>query len=122
MPDLLNAILVVVMILNLFALGSGGILTAINVAAAQGVLLALVPLLLHDRLSLPVLLAAFVAIALKGVGIPVIMRRSLRAVRIKREVEPRIGLMASVLLGLRRPARPSSYRRALRPWAPPQAA
>jgi hydrogenase-4 component E len=99
MPDLLNAILVLVMILNLFALGSGSILSVIRIAAAQGVLLAALPLLLHDRLSLPVILTALVAAALKGAVIPAIMKRSLRSVKIKREVEPRIGPMASVLIG-----------------------
>jgi hydrogenase-4 component E len=99
MTDLLNAILVIVMILNLFALGTGAILTAINIAALEGVLLALVPLLLHESLSFPIVLAALVAVALKGLAIPAIMRSSLRSVRIKREVEPRIGLMPSVLLG-----------------------
>jgi len=99
MADLLNAILVIVMILNFFALGSSSILSVIRIAAAQGVLLAAMPLLIRGDLSLPVLLLAFVAAALKGFAIPAVMRHSLRSVRIKREVEPRIGLMASVLIG-----------------------
>jgi hydrogenase-4 component E len=99
MPDLLNAILVIVMILNLFALGSSSILSVIRIAAAQGVFLAAMPLLIRGDLSLPILLSAFVAAALKGFAIPAVMKRSLRSVRIKREVEPRIGLMASVLIG-----------------------
>jgi hydrogenase-4 component E len=99
MPELLNAILVLVMILNLFALGSGSILSVIRIAAAQGVLLAALPLLLHESLSLPVILSALVAAALKGAVIPAVMKRSLRSARIKREVEPRIGPMASVLIG-----------------------
>lgn len=99
MADLLNAILVIVMILNLFALGSSSILSVIRIAAAQGVLLAAMPLLIRGDLSLPVLLLAFVAAALKGFAIPAVMRHSLRSVRIKREVEPRIDLMASVLIG-----------------------
>jgi hydrogenase-4 component E len=99
MSELLNALLVLVMILNLFALGTGSILSVIRIAAAQGVLLAALPLLLHDSLSLPLIASALVAAALKGAAIPAVMRRSLRSVKIKREVEPRIGLMASVLMG-----------------------
>jgi hydrogenase-4 component E len=99
MSELLNALLVLVMILNLFALGSGSILSVIRIAAAQGVLLAALPLLLHESLSLPLIVSALVAAALKGVVIPAVMRRSLRSVKIKREVEPRIGLMVSVLMG-----------------------
>lgn len=97
--EMLNALLVIVLVLNLFALGTSRILSVIHIVATQGALLGVIPLLLHCRLSLPVVLAATAAIILKGMVIPAIMLRSLRAAQIKREVEPMIGLLPSVLLG-----------------------
>ena len=99
MIDALNAILVIVLVMNLFALGTSRILAVIRIVAAQGALLGLLPLLLHVRLTLPVVVAAAAAIALKGVAIPSIMIRALRDAQIKREVEPLIGLLPSIILG-----------------------
>jgi hydrogenase-4 component E len=99
MVDLLNALLVIVLVLNLFALGNSRILSVIHIVAAQGALLGIVPLLLHERLTAPALLAAAAAIVLKGIAIPAIMIRSLRAAQIKREVEPFIGLLPSIIIG-----------------------
>jgi len=99
MTDLLNAILVVVMILNLFALGTSRINSVIRLAAAQGALLAVVPLILHDRLPVPAVLAAGAAVGLKGIAIPAIMMRSLRSAQIKREVQPLVGFLPSIILG-----------------------
>jgi hydrogenase-4 component E len=97
--EMLNALLVIVLVLNLFALGTSRILSVIHIVATQGALLGVIPLLLHEHLSLPVILAAAAAILLKGIVIPSIMIRSLRAAQIKREVEPLIGLLPSVILG-----------------------
>lgn len=97
--EVLNAILVVVMILNLFALGNSRIQTVVRIVGTQGALLGLVPLLLHTDLTLPVVLASSGAILLKGVVIPTMMTRSLRAAQIKREAEPLIGLVPSIVLG-----------------------
>jgi hydrogenase-4 component E len=99
MTDLLNAILVVVMILNLFALGTSRINAVIRIAAAQGVLLAAIPLILNERITGASILAAVSAAALKGIVIPAIMMRSLRSAQIKREVRPMIGLLPSIILG-----------------------
>lgn len=99
MTDLLNAILVVVMILNLFALGTSRINAVIRIAAAQGVLLAAIPLILNDGITGAAILAAVSAAVLKGVVIPAIMMRSLRSAQIKREVQPMIGLLPSIILG-----------------------
>jgi hydrogenase-4 component E len=99
MIDALNAILVIVLVMNLFALGTSRILAVIRIVAAQGALLGLLPLLLHARLTLPVVVAAVAAVALKGIAIPSIMIRALRDAQIKREVEPLIGLLPSIILG-----------------------
>lgn len=99
MTDLLNAILVIVLVLNLFALGTSRILAVIRIVAAQGALLGVIPLLAHEHPTLPAVLAAATAIALKGVAFPAIMVRALRDAQIRREVEPLIGLLPSIVLG-----------------------
>lgn len=97
--DILNAILVLVLVMNLFALGTSRILAVIRLVGAQGALLGLIPLLVHEHLTIPSFLAAGAAVVLKGIVIPAIMMRALRDAQIKREVEPLIGFMPSILLG-----------------------
>ncbi len=97
--DLLNAILVVVLVMNLFALGTSRILAVIRIVAVQGALLGVLPLLMHESLTLPAAVAAVAAVGLKGIAIPYIMIRALRDAQIKREVEPLIGLLPSIILG-----------------------
>lgn len=99
MANLPNSLLVIVLMLNLFALGTSRIVSVIRTVAVQGALLGLLPLLLHAHASLPVVLTVIVTITLKGVLIPAIMVRALRDANIKREVEPLIGLQPSVILG-----------------------
>jgi hydrogenase-4 component E len=99
MIDLINALLVMVLVLNLFALGSSRIQSVIRIVAAQGALLGLITLLMHERLTVPIVLSAVAAVLIKGIIIPAIMVRSLRAADIKREVEPFIGFLPSIILG-----------------------
>jgi len=99
MTNLLNILLVVVLMLNLFALGTSRIISVVRAVSIQGSLLGLFPLLLHEHLSWAVILTIIPAIFLKGAVIPWMMIRALRDVKIKREVEPLIGLQPTVILG-----------------------
>jgi hydrogenase-4 component E len=99
MIDLINALLVVILVLNLFALGNSRIQSVIHIVAVQGALLGLITVLMHERPSLPILLSAVAAVLIKAIVIPAIMVRSLRAAQIKREVEPFIGFLPSIVLG-----------------------
>lgn len=99
MNNLLNSLLVMVLMLNLFALGTSRIVTVIRIVAAQGALLGLLPLLLHQPFTLVMALTVIPTLALKGIAIPGMMIHALRDVKIKREVEPLIGLQSSVILG-----------------------
>lgn len=99
MIHLVDAILVLVMALNLFALATSRLSTVIRTVAIQGVLLGLLPLFLHGHLSILVVLVAGGAILIKGLVIPSILMRAMRDVKIKHEVHPRVGLPASMVLG-----------------------
>jgi hydrogenase-4 component E len=99
MNEIINALFMLVLILNLFALGNGRILTTIKIVAAQGVILGALPLLMHSEPGVPQIAASVATIALKGFIIPSMMAKALRDVQIKREVEPLIGLLPSTVLG-----------------------
>ncbi|MDA3955263.1 hypothetical protein [Oceanispirochaeta sp.] len=99
MNELLNAIFVIILTLNLFALGNGRLLSVIRIVAFQGILLGILPLLIHSHLTFSVILSSLAAITLKGLVIPGIMKKALRDVQIKREVEPLVGLLPSTIIG-----------------------
>jgi len=99
MPHMANAILMIVLIMNLLALGSSRILAVIRTVGAQGAILGLLPLLIHGRFTMAVVLATLVAVILKGIIIPNMMAKALRDTNSRREVEPLIGLMPSVVFG-----------------------
>jgi hydrogenase-4 component E len=99
MQELCYALYVAILALNLFALGNSRLHSVIRIVAMQGVLLGILPLLMEPRLDFPVILSSVAAITLKGFVIPAIMFKALRDVKIKREVEPLIGLLPSAILG-----------------------
>ncbi|HNX27415.1 MAG TPA: hydrogenase [Phycisphaerae bacterium] len=99
MTNILNTVLVILLVMNMLALGTSRLLTVIRIVAMQGVLLGVIPLLVHKHLTIPVMLMAITAIILKAIIIPAVMIRALRSAQIKREVEPLIGLVPSIVLG-----------------------
>ena len=99
MTSLLNSLLVLVLMLNLFALGSSRMRAVIRTVALQGTLLALMPLLVHEHVDLAALALSLVTVLLKGIVIPTMLLRALQEAQIKREVEPLIGLLPSMILG-----------------------
>mgnify|MGYP000927265173 CR=1 FL=1 len=99
MTNLLNAVLVLLLVMNLAALGTSRILAVTHIVAAQGVLLGLIPLLVHEHLSIAVALTVIAAVFIKAAVIPAIIIRALRDAQIKREVQPLIGLLPSLILG-----------------------
>jgi len=99
MINLLNTIIIMILVLNLFALGMKRIISVIRVIALQGILLGMLPLIMHEHIVISQIISAAAAIGLKGMIIPFIMRRALRDAKIKHEVEPLVGLVPSIILG-----------------------
>jgi hydrogenase-4 component E len=95
----LNLLVGLAMGLNLVALASSRLPSIIRAAALQGMVLGVLPLLLHHQAGWLVWLVALGTIAIKGFVIPGLLRRALRAARIDREVEPLLGFVPSLLLG-----------------------
>lgn len=99
MENLLNSIIILILILNLFALGMKRLVSVIRIIAFQGILLGIVPLILHSHITIPQIISSAAAILLKGIVIPMIMFKALRDVKIKHEVEPLIGFVPSIIIG-----------------------
>lgn len=99
MDSLLSSLVAALLLVNLVALGSSRIGTVVRAVAAQGVILGFLALAAHGGVSNRVLGLAAASVLLKGWLIPVILFRALRQVAIKREVEPSLGLLPSLLLG-----------------------
>lgn len=99
MESLLDSILMLVFIQDLYVLGTGRLEAVIRTAAFQGVLLAATPVLAQGEIHSTGVLIGLGTLALKGVVIPAMLLHSIREVEIRREVEPLIGLGTSMLLG-----------------------
>lgn len=99
MESLLSSLVVGLLLVNLVALGASRIATVVRAVALQGILLGLMALVAHERPNLASFVLAAASIAIKGWLIPTILFRALRQVAIKREAEPAIGLLPSLLLG-----------------------
>jgi hydrogenase-4 component E len=101
MRALLDTLMVLLTFTNLRLLGLSRLNASIRTVAAQGVLLGLVALAAHaGHWNAQILLIAAVGIVIKGIAFPVLLFRALRAAKIRREVEPFIGYIPSVLAGM----------------------
>jgi hydrogenase-4 component E len=99
MHTLVGPLLVFVLLLNLFLLGTSRLTAVINASAAQGVILGALTLCVHEGFSVWVVLITIVTIMVKGVLIPGMLLRAIRDAAIRREVEPFIGFLPCLLLG-----------------------
>lgn len=98
MSPWLNLLVGLALGLNLLALASGRVPSLIRSAAAQGMVLGVLPLLLGHE-GWQTLAFASCTVAVKGFLIPSLLGRALRASHIDREVEPLVGYVPSLLLG-----------------------
>jgi len=99
MSESLNLLIGLAMALNLLALGSGRLPNLIAAMSLQGMALGLMPLLMEEHFDWRVALVAVATVAGKGLVIPTLLRRAMRAAHIDREIQPLIGFVPSLLLG-----------------------
>lgn len=98
MESFANFLLLLVILLNFFLLGSSRLTACIRAVAVQGAMLSLLPLIIHP-LSAHSLLLGGGALLLKGFLIPWLLFRAIRQVQIRREMEPLIGYVSTLILG-----------------------
>lgn len=98
MNSFADQLLVLVMLINLVMLGSSRLIFSIRAVAAQGVILGILPGLIHPfswhlaGITLGIILA-------KGVLIPYLIGDAVHKAQIRREVEPFIGYIPTLVLG-----------------------
>lgn len=93
-----NIVLLLILLINFYALGTARLVAGIRAVALQGALLALLPPLAHG-LHGHTLFLTLVSLSLKGLLIPWLLQRAIREVRIRREIEPLIGYVPTLILG-----------------------
>jgi hydrogenase-4 component E len=99
MHALAGPLLVVVLLLNFFLLGSSRLQAVINASAMQGVLLGILTLCVHEGFGVWMVIITVVTLLVKGALIPGMLLRALRDAAIRREVEPFIGFLPCLLFG-----------------------
>jgi hydrogenase-4 component E len=96
-----ESLLVLLVLTNLWLLGGSRLANAIAAVAAQGILLAVLPLLLGlEAPTWRLALQAGLNICLKGIVFPLLLLRAVRSVGARREVEPFVGYSLSLLIGV----------------------
>ena len=99
MSSAVGPLLVFVLLLNLFILGTSRLRAAIRATAIQGVVLGVLAVVLHPHPTWRDLVVAGAAIALKAIVIPTMLLRAMRNAAIRHDIEPYVGFVASMVLG-----------------------
>jgi hydrogenase-4 component E len=95
---IVEPLLMIVLVLNFFLLGTSRLRAAINGSAMQGVVLALLTVAVHGGFDWRPLLVAVGAVVIKSLFIPAMLHRALREAAIRREIEPFVSYVTSLLL------------------------
>lgn len=95
---LADQLLVLVMLINLVMLGTSRLIFCIRAVAVQGVILGILPGLIHP-FSVHLAGITVVIILTKGILIPYLISDAVHKAQIRREVEPFIGYVPTLLLG-----------------------
>jgi hydrogenase-4 component E len=100
MDRLGEVVLLLVLMTNFAVLVTDRLSTCIRIMAVQGVLLAVLPLASGAPFGFHIGLLTFGTIAIKAIVLPRILLWAIREAAVRRELEPAIGPVGSVLLGL----------------------
>jgi len=100
MESLGQLVLFLVVFTDFAVLGSSRLSACIRAVALQGLLLGLLPPILYGSSSVHAWTLAAGTIVVKAIALPAFLRWAIREASVRREVEPLIGYMASLLLGV----------------------
>jgi len=98
MNTMADQLLVLCLLLNFAVLGTSRLAFSVRAVALQGVLLGVLPALVHPFSWHLVLIVVSIILA-KGALIPILIMRAIRKAEIQREFEPFIGYIPSLVLG-----------------------
>jgi hydrogenase-4 component E len=99
LDQLREGLVLAILLLNFFVLGTSRLSSGIRSTALQGAALAMLPVALHPAWSPHVILIAVGTFTIKSLLIPSLLLRAIREAAIRREVEPHVGFVGSLLLG-----------------------
>lgn len=99
MDTWIQLIIVVVVLLGFWVLGSSHLLTCIRCMAWQGAILSALPLLLPEGRGAHAAALAAATLVLKAWVMPRLLWRAIRTASVRHEVEPLLGYAPSVILG-----------------------
>ncbi|HLA91593.1 MAG TPA: hypothetical protein VJL28_14285 [Gemmatimonadaceae bacterium] len=99
MRALAELFLLLVVLTDFAVLGTSRLSACIRAIALQGLLLGSLPLLVEGAWSVHAAVLGLGTIAVKAVLLPAFLRWAIREASVRREVEPLVGYMASLLLG-----------------------
>ena len=100
MERLADLLLLLVLLFGFLILGTTRLTTCIRAVAVQGGLLGLLPLVLHPQWSVHTLGLSVGTILVKAIVLPWFLIWAIREAAVRREVEPRVGYVASLVLGI----------------------
>jgi len=92
-------VLILVVLASFVVIGTARLSTCVRAIALQGILLGLAPLVLFPGWSGHRVALAVGTVAIKGIIVPRFLIWAIREAAVRREVEPRIGYVPSLLLG-----------------------
>jgi hydrogenase-4 component E len=98
-PPLVDILLVIVLLFNFLLLGQSRLRAVVRSVAIQGVVLGVLLVAAHDHHDLRTVGLGLAAAALKGIIIPGLLMRALVEANIRRDVEPLVSFVTSLLLG-----------------------
>lgn len=93
-----DTILIILLLMNFFILGTANLRAAIRAVAVQGFLLSLLPLFVESKPTLRLMILLVTTAAIKGFVIPGLLLKALREVHIRHEVEPYLGFVPSLVV------------------------
>ena len=99
MGSLEDMLLFAIVLTDFAVLGTSRLTAGIRAIAAQGLVLGAMPLVLHPGWSPHLIGLAAGTVLIKGVVLPMLLRRAIREASVRREMEPLLGYMASLLVG-----------------------
>lgn len=100
MAHLIDTLLLLVLLTNFAVLAGSRLSFTIRAAAAQGIVLGLLPLALQQPWSGHSLFLALASGAIKGVVLPSFLMWAIREATVRREVEPSLGPLGSITAGV----------------------
>jgi hydrogenase-4 component E len=96
---MVDSLFVIILLINFYALGASRLRALINAAACQGIVLGFLPLFFHQELGWRAALLMIGTVTIKGMVIPRLLFYATREVQVRKEIEPLVGFLPSLLLG-----------------------